>query len=80
MTNEYVDAAVQRVLAEDEIAQLGIEVTSRGDRMVLQGTVGSEQRREEIARRVAQLVPDRIVQNEITVVRAHAPEAAEELS
>lgn len=80
MTDEYADAALRRLLAEDAaIAELGIDVDSHGERIVLRGYVESEQRREEIARRVCDLMPGRLVHNEIVVISAGPPSGPEAL-
>jgi osmotically-inducible protein OsmY len=80
MTDDYTCAAVQRALAEDAaISELGIDVVCRDDRVILSGSVESAARREEIARRVAEVVPDRGVVNEITVAPVYPPRRAEEV-
>lgn len=80
MSDEYANAVLQRVFAEDPaIAEQGIEVDSRRDRIVLRGQVETERRRDEIGRRVADLMPGRTVQNEIVVVGVGPPAAPESL-
>jgi hypothetical protein len=86
MTDEYTDAALQRSLAEDSrIAELGIEVTRKGDVIVLCGQVESRERRDAIERRVIEYLgaqspesPCRLV-NELIVVTADPPTQAEDL-
>ena len=81
MSAEYDEAAVQRLLAEDSgIAELGIEAHCREGVLVLMGAVESPQRRAEIERRVADLIPHTAVRNDIAVTRTQAPTDAEELT
>lgn len=81
MTEDYTDALVQRALAEDDaIAELGIDVVDQDDCLVLSGHVESEQRRDDVRRRVAELCPDRRIVNEIVVVAAAGPVEPEEIS
>jgi hypothetical protein len=80
MADDYVDAEVRRVLAEDAgIAELGIEVIAHADRIVLRGQVESPERRDAIGRRVAGYLPDHRVHNDIVVIETDPPDHAEEL-
>ena len=80
MTEEYADAQLQRAIAEDAgIAELGIDILTRGDCVVLNGHVESAQRRETIERRVTEHLPGYRLVNEIVVLKAEAPGPAEEL-
>lgn len=84
MPDDYVDAEVHRVLAEDgRIAEQGIEVIAQADHIVLRGHVESEERRDAIARRVAEHLQSRVhhprVHNEIVVTETDPPDHAEEL-
>jgi len=77
---EDVGAQLQRAIAEDaRIAELGIDIVTRGDCIVLNGHVESAERREAIERRVTELLPDHRLLNEIAVLKAEAPGPAEEL-
>ena len=80
MADDYVDAEVQRVLAEDpRIAELGIEVIARANHIVLRGQVESEERRDAIAREVAERLRNHRIHNEIGVIGTDPPDRAEEL-
>jgi hypothetical protein len=77
----YADAALQRLLAEDDgIAELGIDIVMQGDVVVLRGTVESEQRREEITRRVAEHLPECQIRDDIAVAPAQPPAGPEVLT
>ncbi|KWV33823.1 MULTISPECIES: hypothetical protein [Micromonospora] len=78
--DEYVEAAIQRLLAEDpDVAEQGITVVRRERGLVLTGEVESPHRRAEILRRVAERFPDEAVTSDIGVIRAQAPAQVEEL-
>lgn len=78
--DEYVEAAVQRLLTEDaSIAEQGITVTRREHTLVLFGEVESRHRRDEILRLVTEAFPDVQVSADIGVTRAQEPSEAEEL-
>jgi len=78
---DYDDARLRRTLAEDVgIAELGIDVVTEDERIVLRGHVESPQRREAIERRVSASQPGREVVNEIIVVATDPPTHVEELS
>lgn len=79
--DEYTEAEIQRVLTEDvDIAEQGITVIRHGETLILSGEVESEHRRDEIVRRVKELVPGVPVCCDIGIIRAQAPSEAEELS
>ncbi|HEY8534604.1 MAG TPA: hypothetical protein VIL44_12195 [Micromonospora sp.] len=79
--NEYVEAAVQRLLTEHtHIAEQGISVSWRDQRLLLCGEVASQQRREEILRLVTEYFPDVALSVDIGVLSAREPAEAEELS
>jgi osmotically-inducible protein OsmY len=81
MTDGYTDADLQRILSEDPaVAELGIDVSVRGDHVLLTGQVESPDRRAEIERRVAGYLPGERILNEITVAATHPPAGAEELT
>ncbi|GAA2700326.1 hypothetical protein GCM10010429_02960 [Micromonospora olivasterospora] len=78
--DEYVEAEIHRMLAEDpDVAEQGITVvlTERG--LVLYGEVESPHRREEILRRVAERFPDVPISSDIGVIRTQAPTQIEQL-
>ncbi|MBM0228311.1 MULTISPECIES: hypothetical protein [Micromonospora] len=78
--DEYVEAEIHRLLAEDPaVAEQGITVVHRERGLVLYGEVESPHRREEILRRVAERFPDLPITSDIGVIRAQAPTQAEEL-
>ncbi|MCX4470389.1 hypothetical protein C5N14_23515 [Micromonospora sp. MW-13] len=78
--DEYVEAEIQRLLAEDPaVAEQGITVVLRERGLMLYGEVESPHRREEILRRVAERFPDVPVTSDIGVIRAQAPTEVEEL-
>lgn len=77
---EYVEAEIQRLLTENpEIAEQGITVAQREETLVLRGEVESQQRRDEILRRVAERFPDLPLTIDIGVLGTQAPTEAEEL-
>jgi len=76
-----LEAEIQRLLAEhDRVAEQGVTVQRRENVLVLSGEVESEHRRDEIVRRVHELVPDVPISCDIGIIRAQAPSEAEELS
>ncbi|GAA0797276.1 hypothetical protein [Spirilliplanes yamanashiensis] len=79
--DEYTEAEIQRVLTEDvDIAEQGITVVRREHALILCGEVESEHRRDEVVRRVRELVPGVPVTCDIGIIRAQAPSEVEELS
>ncbi|WP_329103753.1 hypothetical protein OG792_27715 [Micromonospora sp. NBC_01699] len=79
-SDDYLEAAVQRLLTENtDIAEQGITVDRRDGSLVLYGEVESQQRREEILRRVAETYPDLPLKVDIGLIRAQAPTEVEEL-
>jgi hypothetical protein len=78
--DEYVEAAVQRLLTEDAgIAEQGLNVVRRKDRLILYGEVESPQRREHILGLVAEKFPDVPLTVDIGITRAQEPTEVEEL-
>lgn len=78
--DEYVEAEIQSMLAEDpSVAEQGINVVWRERGLVLSGEVESPHRREEILRRVAERLPDVPITSDIGVTRTQAPNQVEEL-
>ncbi|WP_308167831.1 BON domain-containing protein [Catellatospora tritici] len=81
ISDEYIDAAVQRMLTEDdEISEQGIEVVWHGGTVVLRGQVECASRREAIEARVLARFPDRRVCNDISVTAVREPAEPEVLS
>ncbi|MFF0721271.1 hypothetical protein [Micromonospora sp. NPDC003816] len=78
--DEYVEAEIHRLLAEDPaVAEQGISVVRTDRGLVLRGEVESAHRREEILRRVAERFPEEPVTSDIGVIRAQAPTEIEQL-
>jgi hypothetical protein len=78
--DEYVEAEIHRMLAEDPaVAEQGINVVRTERGLVLNGEVESPHRREEILRRVAERFPQTPVSSDIGVIRAQAPTDVEQL-
>lgn len=78
--DEYVEAAVQRLLTEStEVTEQGITVMRHDHRLVLCGEVESRQRREQILRLVRERFPDVRVSADIGITRTQEPSEAEEL-
>jgi hypothetical protein len=78
MKDDYLLAQVHRLLAEDG-GELAVDVVRRDDMLVLRGEVESEERCQEVERRVADAFPDLTIRNELGVPRVHKPMEAEEL-
>ena len=78
--DEYVEAAVQRLLTEDNtVTEQGITVVRRDHSLVLCGEVESPQRRDHIVRLVNERFPDVHVSVDIATTRMQEPSEAEEL-
>jgi hypothetical protein len=78
--DEYVEAAVQRLLTENaEVAEQGLTVVRREHTLLLCGEVASPQRRDEILRLVTEHFPDVTLTADIGVTRAQEPSEVEEL-
>lgn len=78
--DEYVEAAVQRLLTEHaQIAEQGITVVRRDHTLLLCGEVASPHRRDEILRLVTENFPDVALSADIGVTRAPEPSEVEEL-
>jgi osmotically-inducible protein OsmY len=76
----YDEAALQRLLTEDaDLAEQGIEVTRREGVVVLTGCVETEERRAQVAERVAECLPGDEVRNDIVVVPVQPPTEPEAL-
>ena len=80
-TDEYLEAAIQRLLTEDAtVAEQGITVQRRDHLLVLGGEVESTDRRDEICRRITSHFPEVEIACDIGIVRAQAPIEVEEIS
>lgn len=78
--DEYLEAAVQRLLTENpDVAEQGITVMLRDRALVLRGEVESVQRREEIFRLVMTHFPNVPIRADIGLIRTQAPTDVEEL-
>ena len=79
--DEYLEAKIQRLLAEDDrIGEQGITVHRREHLVVLNGEVESAQRRDEICRQITANFPDVQITCDIGITRAQAPGEVEEIS
>jgi hypothetical protein len=79
--DEYVEAEVQRTLAEDiGVAEQGITVVRREHTLVLSGEVESPARRDEVIRLMGERFPDVAIEADIGVIRAGVPTEVEELA
>jgi hypothetical protein len=78
--DEYVEAAVQRLLTENAgVAEQGITVVRRDSTLTLCGEVETVQRRDHILGLVAEKFPDVRLTVDIGITRAQEPTEAEEL-
>ncbi|GAB4586870.1 nucleotidyltransferase family protein [Nocardia sp. IFM 10818] len=78
---QYLVANLRRAFAEDpRTAELGVQVTIRGDVVVLSGEVASAARRDQLAAMVREHAPKLRVHNDVRVVAPAAPGNREELS
>jgi hypothetical protein len=78
--DEYLEAAVQELLTDGRVAELGITVQRREHVLVLGGEVESAQRRDEICRQITTHYPDVEIACDIGITRAQAPSEVEEIS
>jgi len=78
--DEYLEAAVQKLLTDGRVAELGITVQRREHVLVLGGEVESPQRRDEICRQITTHFPDVEIACDIGITRAQAPSEVEEIS
>ncbi|PXY23523.1 phospholipid-binding protein [Prauserella sp. PE36] len=71
---EYVAARIRRALAEDpRTAELGIQVTVKGEHVYLCGSVASQHCKEELDRVAHEKEPTLTVHNDVDVVEAGEP-------
>lgn len=79
--DDYLEAEIQRLLAEDDrVAEQGITVQRREQAVVLGGEVESPERRDEICRRITSRFPDVRITCDIGITRTSVPADAEEIS
>jgi osmotically-inducible protein OsmY len=77
---QYRVAHIRRALAEDpRTAEMGVRVNVRGDQVHLSGEVATEQRRADLERVLAEVVPDAAVSNDVRVSDTREPARREEL-
>jgi osmotically-inducible protein OsmY len=78
---EYLGGMLSERLAEDDdVHELGITVRVAGDAVFLSGVVSTEERRDLVGARAAELVPGYRVCNEVTVASYAAPVEQESLA
>lgn len=75
---EYLAERVRQAVTTDaRTTEQGVQVRVTDDELFLYGEVGSAERREAVAEVAAEVVPDRRIHNDVTVVRLgdeHTPE------
>jgi polyhydroxyalkanoate synthesis regulator phasin len=77
----YLAERVRQALAEDpRIGEVELHVSVVGDRVVVQGTLPTEERREAVVEVVRRIAPDHECVNETTVVNTEAEPREEEIS
>ncbi|HEU5474974.1 MAG TPA: BON domain-containing protein [Actinophytocola sp.] len=77
---QYRAARLRQALAEDpRTTELGVRVTVRGEHVLLSGQVVSEQRRDELARVLAEIAPNLEIYNDVRVTNAGEPSGREDL-
>ncbi|MFC9897946.1 BON domain-containing protein [Nocardia sp. NPDC127579] len=80
-TPQYLVAHLRRALAEDpRTSELGVHVTIRGDVVVLDGEVSSEERKQAMETVVREQLPAARVHNDVHVTPPYPPEGSEDLS
>ena len=78
---EHLAADIAELLAEDErVNELGLQVSLRGDAVVIDGTVATDERRDAITAVVREQLPDRRVDNRVQVAPMDNPAHPEILS
>ncbi|MGQ4600754.1 BON domain-containing protein [Nocardia sp. R6R-6] len=77
---QYIVAHLRRALAEDpRTAELGVQVTIRGDVVVLGGEVSSEERKQQMETIVREQLPHARIHNDVHVTRPAPPLETETL-
>ncbi|WP_068056601.1 BON domain-containing protein [Nocardia xishanensis] len=80
-TPQYLVARLRRALAEDpRTAELGVQVTIRGEVVVLDGEVTSAQRKQQMEQVVREQLPGVVIHNDVRVMVPTAPTGTEHLS
>ncbi|HEX5594894.1 MAG TPA: hypothetical protein VFX61_02570 [Micromonosporaceae bacterium] len=78
--DDYLEAAVQRLLTEEaDLAEQGMTLTRRNNTLILSGEVESDQRRDEMVRRLRDAFPDVHLVLDVGLTRVQEPTQAEEL-
>lgn len=77
--DEYRVARLRERLADDDLAELGVQIDLRGTHVVLTGTVPTTTRREEILRIAQDELVGFTVHADVSVACADAPDRWEEL-
>ncbi|WP_233221594.1 BON domain-containing protein [Streptomyces carminius] len=77
---EYRIAHLQERLVREEIAELGMRIESRGDAVVVTGTVPTAECRETVERVAREELAGVPVRTDIVVADATAPDRPEELA
>ncbi|MEV0291937.1 BON domain-containing protein [Nocardia sp. NPDC050710] len=77
---QYLVAQLHRALAEDpRTAELGVQVTIRGDVVALDGEVNTPELKRQIEAVVREQLPDSVIHNDIHVTKPAPPADFEEL-
>jgi osmotically-inducible protein OsmY len=79
VTDTYLVEHIQAALA-DKVGELGVKVALAGDGVFLTGELASAERSDAVAAVVAEVVGDRIVHNQTTVMDYPEPVESEQLS
>ncbi|MET8877403.1 BON domain-containing protein [Nocardia sp. NPDC004604] len=78
---QYMVAHLRRALAEDpRTAELGVQVTIRGDVIVLVGEVSSIERKQQMETVVREQLPQARIHNDVHVTPPAAPRDTEALA
>lgn len=78
--DEYAEAALQRKLVENDIAEQGIEIVRRDGLVVVQGEVETAERRDAILRHVSESFPGKEVRSEVALIPVGKPSGAEDVT
>lgn len=77
---EYlIEKVRERLATDDRVAELELQVSVAGDRLVVSGTVPTEERRAAVAEVAREAAPDHRVVNETEVLDRGAAPREEEL-
>ncbi|WP_431965579.1 BON domain-containing protein [Nocardia sp. bgisy134] len=78
---QYLVARLRRALAEDpRTAELGVQVTIRGEVVVLDGEVTSAHCKQQMEKVVREQLPGVVIHNDVHVTVPTAPTGTEHLS